>query len=102
MQETLMALHIYFIRPVLTILFYGLLVYVIMGWLFIAGVVQRHNQAANSIYRFLESVIEPLVRPIRRMVPPMGQLDLSVLILALAIIFTRDWAIPRIILLIPF
>ena len=102
MQDLLGALHAYFISPVLQIYFIALLVYVILGWLMIGGVVDNRNQTVRSIYQFLYSIIEPVARPIRRIIPPMGSLDLSILVIALAIPFLRDWLIPRIILAIPF
>lgn len=101
MQELLTALHVYFLSPVLTILFFCLLAYVILGWLMIGGVVDSRNQTVRSIYSFLHQLIEPLARPIRQFVPPIGNLDLSVLIIALAIPFLRDYAIPRLIMLVP-
>ena len=102
MQALLAALHGYFIAPILTIFFFAILVYVILGWLMVGGVVDNRNQTVRSIYGFLFSLIEPIARPIRRILPPMGNLDLSILVIALAIPFLRDWAIPRFILLIPF
>jgi len=42
-----------------------------------------------------------VARPIRRFIPPIGRLDLSVLIILLSIPFLRDYAIPRLISLIP-
>jgi YggT family protein len=73
-----------------------------MGWLMIFGVVQQYNPTARGIMNFLDSILRPMLRPIRKVVPMMGQLDLSVLILALIIIFLRDWAIPRLFMLVPF
>lgn len=102
MQSLLAALHGYFISPILTIYFFALLVYVILGWLMIGGVVDNRNQTVRSIYQFLYSIIEPVARPLRRVIPPLGNLDLSILVIALAIPFLRDWLIPRIILAIPF
>ena len=102
MQSLLAALHTYFLYPVLTIFFFGLLIYVILGWLMVGGVVDNRNQTVRSIYQFLYSIIEPVARPVRRVIPPLGNLDLSILVIALAIPFVRDWLIPRIILAIPF
>lgn len=79
-----------------------LLAYVILGWLMVGGVVDNRNQTVRSIYQFLFQIIEPVARPIRRFIPPLGNLDLSILVIALAIPFLRDWAIPRFILAIPF
>ena len=102
MQSLLLALHSYFISPVLTILFFAILVFVILSWLFVADVIPRHNQTAQSIYRFLDSIISPLARPIRRYVPPLGRLDLSVILLVLGILFLRDFFIVWLIRFIPF
>lgn len=102
MQGLLAALHTYFISPILSIYFIALLVYVILGWLMMGGVVDNRNQTVRSIYGFLYSIIEPVAAPIRRILPPLGNLDLSILVIALAIPFLRDWLIPRVILAIPF
>ena len=102
MQDLLGALHGYFISPILQIYFIALLVYVILGWLMIGGVVDNQNPTVRSVYGFLYSIIEPVARPIRRFLPPMGNLDLSILVIALAIPFINDWLIPRFILAIPF
>jgi len=102
MQDLFGALHLYFISPVLTIYFYCLLVYVLLGWLMVGGIVDHRNPMVNSIYGFLYSVIEPVARPIRKVVPPLGNLDLSILIIALTIPFLKDWFIPKLILSIPF
>ncbi len=101
MRDLFWALHSYFISPILTIYFIALLVYVILGWLMIGGVVDNRNQTVRSIYQFLFSIIEPVARPIRRFIPPLGNLDLSILVIALAIPFLRDWLIPRVIFAIP-
>lgn len=101
MRDLLWALHSYFISPILTIYFIALLVYVVLGWLMIGGVVDNRNPTVRSIYSFLFSIIEPVARPIRRFIPPLGNLDLSILVIALAIPFLRDWLIPRIIYAIP-
>jgi YggT family protein len=102
LQELLGALYGYFIAPLLTVYFFAIFAYVILGWLFVAGVVDRRNMTVNQIYSFLHSIIEPVAAPIRRFVPPIANLDLSVLIILLAIPFIRDWALPRLISAIPF
>lgn len=102
MRDLLWALHNYFLSPVLTIFFIGLLIYVILGWLMVGGVVDNRNQTVRSIYGFLFQIIEPVARPIRRVIPSFGGLDLSILVIALAIPFVRDWLLPRVILAVPF
>ncbi|MCI4643774.1 MAG: YggT family protein [Hyphomonadaceae bacterium] len=94
MLQPLAPLYIYFLAPILTLVFFILLAYVIFGWLVVGGVVSLHNPTARQIYSLLSSVVEPLAAPIRRVIPPLGQLDLSIFVLALILLFLRDWLLP--------
>lgn len=38
----------------------------------------------NRVHRFFLEVTEPVVRPVRRVIPPLGGLDLSVLVVFIA------------------
>ena len=49
----------------------------VMSWLIAFNVVNMHNELARSIWNFLVAVTEPLLRPIRGMLPRMGTVDLS-------------------------
>lgn len=102
LSELLLALHAYFLSPILTIFFFALLIYVIMSWLMVGGVVDQRNPTARGIYNFLYQVIEPVAQPVRRIIPPLGSLDLSILVIALAIPFLRDYLLPRLFMSIPF
>lgn len=102
MRDLLAALHVYFVSPILTLLFFVILIYVIMSWLFAGGVIQQGNPTARQVMSMLHSVIEPIARPVRQIVPPLGQFDLSLFVVILAIPFLRDFAIPRVIALVPF
>ncbi|NBC19653.1 MAG: YggT family protein [Alphaproteobacteria bacterium] len=97
MYDLLVALYTYFLSPLITLIFFILLAYVIFGWLVVGGVVSMHNPTARQIYQMLASVIEPMARPIRRVVPPLGQLDLSIFVLALGLLFIQDWLLPTLI-----
>ncbi|WP_028585930.1 YggT family protein [Desulfogranum mediterraneum] len=48
----------------------------------------------NPIVRFLIQVTEPLLERIRRVLPPMGGLDLSPMILIMGIIFLQSFLVP--------
>ncbi len=97
MYSFLMALYSYFLHPILSLLLIIILVYVVMSWLIAGGVVSLRNPTVRQIQGVLDSVLHPMLRPIRRVVPPLGQMDLSVFVLALTILFTRDWLLPTII-----
>lgn len=92
----LVALHVYFLSPILTLLFFLVFAWVIAGWLVSFGVIDMRNSNARAIVGFLASIVEPMCRPFRRLIPPInGVLDLSPLLVLLIIVFLRDWAIPQ-------
>lgn len=68
-----------------------LLVAVIMSWLFAFGVINRYNQVVMAIHQVVTALTEPVLRPIRKVIPPMGGLDLSILVLFFAILFLRTF-----------
>lgn len=57
----------------------------IFSWLYAFGVVNPRNQFVAMIGRMLFQLTEPALRPIRRVVPVFGGLDVSPIILLLII-----------------
>ena len=45
------------------------------------NVVSMHNQYVAAIYRSINALLEPVLRPIRRMLPDTGAIDFSPLVL---------------------
>jgi len=62
----------------------------IFSWLYAFNVVNSSNQFVNSIGLFLHNVTEPVLRPIRRLLPNLGGIDISPIILLLIIFFIRS------------
>ena len=67
----------------------------IFSWLVAFNVVNTRNQVVAMIGDFLYRITEPALRPIRNMMPNLGGIDISPVILFLIIIFiqTRDRAL---------
>ncbi len=59
----------------------------ILSWLVAFNVVNTRNDVVRSIYGFLYAVTEPVLRPIRRILPNLGGIDVSPIILLLGIVF---------------
>jgi len=49
------------------------------------------NQFVAGVWRALNQVTEPILRPIRRIVPPMGGLDLSPIVVFIIIFFLQQF-----------
>jgi YggT family protein len=62
----------------------------IMSWLVAFGVVNTRNQFIRFVVDFLYRITEPLLRPLRRMLPNLGGVDISPVILLLGLFFLRS------------
>ena len=60
---------------------------VILSWLIAFNVVNRHNEVVRSAWNFVTALTEPLLRPIRGIIPNLGGIDISPLILLILIYF---------------
>ncbi|MEW4461304.1 YggT family protein [Roseibium algicola] len=69
---------------------YVIIASAIFSWLYAFNIVNSSNQIINSIGRVLYNLTEPALRPIRRFLPDLGGVDISPVILLLAIIFVRQ------------
>ena len=58
----------------------------VLSWLLAFGVVNQYNRFVQIIGDFCYRLTEPVLRPIRRFVPPMGGMDLAPLILIFLIV----------------
>ena len=62
----------------------------ILSWLVAFNVVNTRNRAVYLIGDFLYRITEPALRPIRRVIPNLGGIDISPVILILLIMFVQD------------
>jgi YggT family protein len=67
---------------------------VIMSWLIAFNVINRHNDFVRQIDRFLFMVTQPFLWPFRRVIPPLGAVDISPLIALLVIQAARSYLLP--------
>ncbi len=83
-----------FLDFVLMILQMAIFAQVILSWLLAFNVVNRSNQFVGGLVYGLDRVLEPIYRPVRRVLPDFGALDLSPLVILLLVSFLRSRAIP--------
>lgn len=57
----------------------------IIGLLFAFNVVNSSNQFLMQVYSSINALLEPLLRPIRRILPDTGAIDFSPLVLIISI-----------------
>jgi YggT family protein len=89
-----------FVAYLIELYTYVVIAGVIVSWLMAFGVINPYNPFVRSLWQVLNAVTEPLLRPIRNMMPNLGAIDISPIILLLACLFVQglitSWLIPAI------
>ena len=80
---------VWLILQILNIYWWVVVAAVVASWLVAFGVINTHNQIVRSLVMALGAVTEPVFRQIRRVIPTFGGLDISPIIVLLAISFLQ-------------
>ncbi|WP_341912704.1 YggT family protein [Ferrovibrio terrae] len=62
----------------------------ILSWLIAFNVINTRNRFVYAVGDFLYRITEPVLRPIRRILPNLGGIDISPIVLILLILFLRQ------------
>ena len=81
---------LYLISTIISIFIWLLIANAILSWLVAFNVVNTNNQFVASVGNFLYKITELPLRPIRKIIPTMGGLDISPVVLILLLIFLRN------------
>ncbi|MDB5677432.1 YggT family protein [Sphingomonas bacterium] len=84
------------VQLLLMILALIIIVQAVMSWLIAFNVINTYNETTRAFYRTLNRITDPIYRPIRRVLPDFGNLDLSPLVALLLIQVISNWVIPAI------
>lgn len=68
----------------------------IFSWLYAFNVVNSRNQFVGTIGNFLFRATEPVLAPIRRIMPNLGGIDISPIIVLLILFFLRQFILTSI------
>lgn len=81
----------------ITVYIYVLIAAAILSWLIAFDIVNRYNQYARMFSVALYRLTEPPLRPIRNLLPNLGGLDISPVILIIVLIIIRDILLPKLV-----
>jgi YggT family protein len=90
---------LHFVEYLIQLYIYVVIASVIMSWLLAFNVINAYNPFVRSLWNALRAVTEPLLQPIRRLLPDLGGIDISPIILLLFCFFLQSvviegWLIP--------
>lgn len=88
-----------FIHYLIDLYLWVVIAAVVFSWLISFNVINAYNPFVRSLWSALQAVTEPVLNPIRRMLPNLGGLDVSPIVLYLGLIFVQfvviqGWMIP--------
>lgn len=76
---------------VIDIYFYILIINIVLSWLIAFNIVNTQNKIVVSILYATNRLTDPLLNPVRRILPNLGGIDISPIILVLCLLFVQDY-----------
>ncbi|VVS98617.1 conserved hypothetical protein [Sphingomonas sp. EC-HK361] len=84
------------LQVLLNLVWWIIVVQAVLSWLIAFNVINTHNDLVRTIWGALTRMTEPLYRPIRRILPDFGALDLSPMVVLLIVYILSNIVIPNI------
>ncbi len=81
---------LWLIMEILFIYRWIIIVMIVMSWLLAFNVINSSNNYVRQVAYALRRLTEPLLGPIRRLLPDLGGIDISPIVLILAILFIEQ------------
>ena len=78
---------------ILELLRFCIFVWIIMSLLINFDIINRHQELVRVVFNFIEQLLAPLLRPIQKLIPPIGGFDLSPVVLILGIQFVQSMVV---------
>jgi len=73
-----------------------IIIQAILSWLVAFNVINTYNDFVRQFLYALDRITEPLYRPIRKIMPDFGALDLSPMVVLLMLYILRSIVLPQI------
>lgn len=84
----------YIVSALLRLVIWALVLNAILSWLIAFDVINLRNRFVYSVAHFLEAVTRPVLRPFQRIIPTLGGVDISPIIVILVIYGIQGYLLP--------
>lgn len=81
---------------ILNVAFMVMIIHILMSWLISFQVLNPYQPTVNQIWNGLTRLLDPIYRPIRKLLPNFGPIDLAPLVAFIVLISLRDYILPEI------
>jgi YggT family protein len=86
---TMIDALVWLLSTVINLIVLVLIVQAVLSWLIAFNVVNASNQFVSMIWRFTTALTEPMLKPIRKIIPNLGGIDISPIVLILGLMFLQ-------------
>ncbi|MFN3859687.1 MAG: YggT family protein [Caulobacter sp.] len=80
---------VWLINAILNLVILLVIIRAILSWLIAFQVINFRNEFVRQVSMFLDAVTDPMLRPIQRIMPRLGGVDLSPIVLILGLGFLQ-------------
>ena len=84
----------FILSGLLSLLWWAIIISAVLSWLVAFDIINLRNQAIYQISTFLDRVTDPVLRPFRRIIPPLGGVDISPIVVLLIITGVQSILLP--------
>jgi len=78
----------------LSLLWWAIIISAVLSWLVAFDVINLRNPAASQVVSFLDRVTGPVLRPFQKIIPPLGGVDISAILVLLIITGVQSYILP--------
>ena len=80
---------VWLINAIISLMTWFIIGSAILSWLFAFDVINHRNRFVNQVAQFFDALTRPLLEPFRRIIPPLGGIDISPIVVLLLLNFAR-------------
>jgi YggT family protein len=84
----------FLVQSLLQLLIWAIIISAVLSWLVAFDVINLRNRFVYSVSRFLDAVTRPVLAPIQRIIPPLGGVDISPIIVILVLQGVSMYLVP--------
>lgn len=92
-METVIGMIAFILLKLSELFMWIILIWIVLGWLVAFGVVTYRTPLVANVLGFCQALIDPLLNPIRRFIPPIGGIDITPIFLVIGIIALQSYVL---------
>lgn len=91
------SIIMYLVRPAISLLIFLIFVEVIFSWLLAFNIINLRNPTVAQLYKVVNRFTQPILDPIRRVIPAMGGLDFTPIVALLGLSWLNNYVVMQVI-----